>query len=233
MTIANYFTFMRLLISPLFLIIYLSYEQLGLTALQMPYVLLGLLLVSELTDAIDGYLARKYHQVTDLGKILDPMADSIARTTMFLTFTQPPVSLPLPLIFIFLYRDSIVSTLRTVCALRGVALAARMSGKIKAVIQGVTALMVILMMISYEQGVISLATLQYHSIWVVAIAAAYTLFSGIDYIQANRRDIARLLAFKPAREIAATSRAYLTKLYMTKLSKTRKRFKWIPGEKDA
>ena len=70
----------------------------------LPYMLIFLLAVSELSDAFDGYLARRYNQVTDFGKILDPMADSIARLSYFLTFTAEPVKIPLALIFIFLYR---------------------------------------------------------------------------------------------------------------------------------
>ena len=96
----------------------------GINELLLPYVLLFLLGVFELSDAFDGYIARKYNQVSDFGKIFDPMADSIARISVLLTFTQPPVNLPLPLIFVFLYRDSVISTLRTICALKGFALAA-------------------------------------------------------------------------------------------------------------
>ncbi len=75
------------------------------------------------------------------------MADSIARITSFLAFVQPPVNLSISLVFVFLYRDSVVSTLRTVCALRGYALAARFSGKVKAVIQAIAALLILILMI--------------------------------------------------------------------------------------
>lgn len=199
---------MRLFISPIFLLAYIYHDVLGITPYALPYVLLSLLITSELSDAFDGYFARKYNQVTDLGKILDPMADSIARTTVFLTFTQPPVSLPVPLIFVFLYRDSVVSTLRTVCALRSYALAARTSGKIKAVIQGAAALIILLLMIPHAQGQLSTEVLNQISTWVVGIAAIYTLCSGIDYIYANRHHIAKLLALPKAGHIAARSRAY-------------------------
>lgn len=193
MSIANYFTFIRIFISPIFLLVYMAYDHLGIGTIMLPYMLLFLLGVSELSDAFDGYLARKYDQVTDLGKILDPMADSIARISAFLTFTQPPVSIPIVLIFVFLYRDSVVSTLRTICALKGFALAARMSGKAKAVIQAIAITLVVILMIPHSLGVISTQTLTYASTWIVGIAAAYTLFSVIDYIHANRFYVAKLL----------------------------------------
>ncbi len=74
MSIANYLTFIRIFISPIFLVVYLEHDALGITSFMLPYILLFLLGVSELSDAFDGYVARKYNQVTDLGKILDPMA---------------------------------------------------------------------------------------------------------------------------------------------------------------
>lgn len=219
-TIANYLTLMRLVISPIFLLIYTIHEMLGISATLLPYVLLGLLSISELSDACDGYLARKYNQVTELGKILDPMADSIARTTVFLTFTQPPVNLPILLIFIFLYRDSVVSTLRTVCALRGLALAARMSGKIKAVIQAVAAFLILFLMIPHSQGQLSTESLQYISAWLVAFAGIYTLFSGVDYINANKGYIAKLLTIPKAKVLAEKSRAYIKQLYKNQHSRS-------------
>lgn len=159
----------------------------------LPYLLILLMAVSELSDAFDGYLARKTNQVTDLGKILDPMADSISRISVFLTFTQGVVGLPLALVFIFIYRDSVISTLRTICALRGFALAARKSGKIKAVLQGIAAFFILFLMVPYSLNQISAETVHRLSMWVVSGVAAYTLYSGVDYIYANREHVKKLL----------------------------------------
>lgn len=197
MNIANWITFIRIFISPIFLLVYIEHNALEISDQLLPYVLLFLLGVSELSDGIDGYLARKYDIVTDFGKIFDPMADSIYRISLFLTFTQPPVSLPLPLIFIFIYRDSVISTLRTICALKGFALAARPSGKLKAVIQAVAAFAVLLMMIPHSLGHLSNQELQTRSFWIVSAAAFYTIFSGIDYLYANRDYVVRVLTKKP------------------------------------
>lgn len=94
MSIAHYFTLARIVMSPIFLFIYLKHDALHISLTALPYVLLFLLTLAELSDALDGYLARKFNQVTDLGKILDPMADSIYRTSVFLTFTLPPIIVP-------------------------------------------------------------------------------------------------------------------------------------------
>ena len=159
----------------------------------LPFVLLGLFFISELTDLFDGYFARKYEQVTELGKILDPMADSITRICAFLTFTQAPVNLPVLFVFIFLYRDSVVSTLRTICALKGYTLAARSSGKIKAVIQAVAIFIIIVAMIPHSMGMISNELLQMVAILVVGVASLYTIYSGVEYILMNQGYISKMV----------------------------------------
>ena len=207
-SVANCLTFIRIFISPVFLLVYLQHDALGITRMYLPYVLLFLLGVSELSDALDGFLARKYNQVTDLGKILDPMADSISRISVFLTFTQAPVNVPLVLVFVFLYRDSVISTLRTICALRGFALAARPSGKIKAVIQWIAAFFITILLIPHSLGQLSDESLYAFSTIAVSLSAAYALYSGVEYLVANRRHIQRILLRKnsnsrPLPEIAS------------------------------
>lgn len=191
--VANSLTFFRIFISPIFSVIYLQYEALGITVSALPYILLSLLTISELSDALDGYLARKYNQVTDLGKILDPMADSISRISVFLTFTQPPVNISLLYVFIFLYRDSIISTLRTICALRGFALAARPTGKIKAILQAICCLFITALLIPYSLGRLSAATLNQCSSFAIVLCCLYAIYSAFDYFLANWLYIQRVL----------------------------------------
>jgi len=195
-SIANCLTFVRIFISPIFLLLYVQHEAFHISKFVLPYLLLFLLSVSELSDAFDGYFARKLQQVTDFGKIFDPMADSIARISVFLTFTQPPVQIPLLLVFVFLYRDSVTSTLRTICALKGFALAARTTGKTKAIIQGVSAISVVVLLIFHSIGSISSAELTLYSTILVGIAATYAFYSGADYIIANRNYIRLILSKK-------------------------------------
>lgn len=176
----------RIFISPIFLIFYLKYQQLGISLHALPFVLIVLLALSELSDFFDGFLARRFNLVTELGKILDPMADSITRLTILLTFTQGFIRLPLLLVFVFVYRDAMISTLRTVCAFRGVTLAARTSGKIKAVFQAAAIFAILILMIPYAWGALSLLQLQTISLYIISAAAVYTVFAGGEYIWANR-----------------------------------------------
>jgi len=186
MPLANYLTIIRVLISPIFLVVYLQHDSLGIGQHMLPFALLFLLIISELTDAFDGFIARKYDQVTDFGKILDPMADSVSRLSLFLTFTQDPVALPMLLVFVFIYRDALTCTLRIICALKGFALAARLTGKIKAVLQAIALFIILFLMIGYSQQMLTLEQLQRYSFWVVAVTAFYTFLSCFDYVYANR-----------------------------------------------
>lgn len=204
MSIANYLTFIRLFISPIFLLVYLEYEAFNISLISLPYVLLFLLGVSELSDAFDGYFARKYNEVTDLGKILDPMADSLYHISVFLTFTLPPIRLPMILIFIFIYRDSVISTLRTICALQGFALAARPSGKLKAVIQAFSAFIIISLLIPYSLGYLTEQSLHSTSTILVTFAGLYSLGSGIDYVYANRDYVIKLLTQKKEKPLSTS-----------------------------
>jgi CDP-diacylglycerol---glycerol-3-phosphate 3-phosphatidyltransferase len=193
MSLAHYFTFLRVLISPAFPILYIEYKWLGIPFHALPYVMLFLLCICEFSDLIDGIIARKRNQVTDLGKVLDPMADSITRISLFLTFTQGCVGLPLILVLVFIYREFFISTLRTLCALRGVALAARFSGKMKAVLQAFVLFLILILMIPYSMGLLPLDLLRQISFFAVSVAAIYTVLSAGDYLYANREYLKKAL----------------------------------------
>ncbi len=93
-------------------------------------------LLLEITDLADGYIARRYGQVSDFGKLFDPFADAFCRFTLFLGI-QAIGHADLWMILVIFYRDSSIAFLRSIAATRGVVIAARSSGKIKAIVQGV------------------------------------------------------------------------------------------------
>ena len=71
LTVPNLLSFLRLCMVPLFLWIYLGLDE--------PLWAAGLLVLSGITDTVDGWIARKFHQVSNLGKALDPFADKITQ----------------------------------------------------------------------------------------------------------------------------------------------------------
>ena len=99
--IAMALTLSRFVMAPLCVLFYLYYEEIGFSALKATCILLVLLIIIEATDVLDGYIARKYNLVTDLGKILDPLADSFSRLTLFFSFSKGLVQLPFYLVLVF------------------------------------------------------------------------------------------------------------------------------------
>ena len=176
-TLPNILTLFRLLVGPLFFYFYSTSDS-----PQSALLLLTLLVAAGGSDLLDGYLARRWGQVTNLGKILDPFADSLYRMAVFLTLTMPPVSLPLYLILIILYRESSISTLRTVVALKGVALQARWSGKIKAVLQGAVIIIITSLLYLNRIDIVDTEDMVSVSGLLTLIAAVYTFISGVEYL---------------------------------------------------
>ena len=184
--------------TPLFFVIYLKYAALGIPFVVVPFLLLVLLTYSEVTDFLDGHLARKHGLVSDLGKLLDPMADSITRISLLLILTQGVIRVPLYWVLLFLYRDLIISTLRTLCALKGVTLAARTSGKIKAILQAIVTFAIVVLMIPYAFGWLDQYTVHIVSSTLVAVVSLYTIGSGIEYFIANWKYIREFWVVVPS-----------------------------------
>ena len=99
-----------------------------------PYLLIGVCLVFlliELSDLFDGHAARVRKQESELGKVLDPFADSLSRLTYFVAFAGSGI-LPLWILLVLIYRDVSVAYIRVMVSAQKVLLPARLSGKVKA-----------------------------------------------------------------------------------------------------
>jgi CDP-diacylglycerol--glycerol-3-phosphate 3-phosphatidyltransferase len=136
MTMADKITSLRLILAPLFFIVYLlpvffPAGFAGGSQWTVP-VLWLLFVVSEITDLIDGRVARKRKEVSDFGKLYDPFADVLVRMTYFLCFVVTGL-LPVVLFLVILYREFGILFIRILMMQKGVAMGARMGGKLKAV----------------------------------------------------------------------------------------------------
>lgn len=97
-------------------------------------------LVSEFTDVLDGWVARKLGQTSDLGKLLDPFSDVLSRLTIFLCLLLVGVA-PLWFFLVVLYREISMTFLRMLMVQKGLVQAASSGGKIKAVLYFVVSLL--------------------------------------------------------------------------------------------
>ncbi|MCK9171184.1 MAG: CDP-alcohol phosphatidyltransferase family protein [Treponema sp.] len=138
MKTANAFTLARIILAPVFFIVYFipvwTKQFAGVSAC----ILLPLLAFMEFTDFLDGYFARRNHEVSDFGKLFDPFADVIVHLTTFTCFMTsygPDINRYLPpIIFIFIvYREFGMNFIRMIAVKKGTAIAARKGGKVKTV----------------------------------------------------------------------------------------------------
>ena len=152
----------------------------------------------ELSDLLDGRVARARGQVTDFGKVFDPVADSLSRQTVFISFMVCGI-IPLWMYLIFFYRDALMQLLRIVCASSGVVLAARQSGKVKAVLQGIATFGVLAVVLLQVYGVAWMPRKiwGFHpGFWVMVVPALFTFLSIFDYIIPNRSLIVKMMTPK-------------------------------------
>ena len=106
------------------------------------WVALVLMIIAEVSDGVDGFVARRYGQVSAVGKILDPMADSLYRVSVFTAFVANHW-MPVWMFLIMVWRDVSVSYLRVVAEQKIGTMGARSSGKWKAVAQGFAQLLAV------------------------------------------------------------------------------------------
>ena len=151
-------------------------------------VLWTLAALAELTDLLDGWAARRFATVSELGHLADPLCDSLARLTMFFSLAlSGRLWIGVPLVMAGL--DIVVAYIRVVLAGTGRRTAARISGKVKAVVQGAAVLAVVALAGPWgrETGNAQL----WRSIvgWLVI---ATTVWSLIDYVRAGAAAVAEM-----------------------------------------
>lgn len=173
----NLLTAARLPLAPLAVVFMVSQTPWG-------YVTAAVLsLLLELTDLLDGQIARRYGAVTSFGKLFDPFSDAFCRYTLFLGLYAIGVA-ELWMIMLIFYRDSSISFFRTVAAVRNVVLAARPSGKLKAVVQGVGTQIVFLTLVlqAWLPELPLPASLPW---WTMVVVTVVTFGSFVDYFVGN------------------------------------------------
>lgn len=156
----------------------------------------SLAILLEITDLVDGKVARSYGMVTSFGKLFDPFSDAFCRFTLFLGLYAIGVA-DLWMIVLIFYRDSSISFFRSVAAVRNVVLAARPSGKLKAVVQGVGTQIVFLTLVvdSVKPGLPLVDAIPW---WTMFVITVVTFGSFVDYFLGNLHILRAAWADEPA-----------------------------------
>lgn len=174
MNVPNRLTILRVVMIPLFVVAMLCPDF-----PYSDYVAGGLFIAACVTDFFDGYLARKYNQITTFGKFMDPLADKLLVSAALICFLADADSaMPVWAVIIIISREFIISGFRLVAAEKGVTIAANYWGKVKTVVQMI---MSILLIFDFQHPFFQILDV----IFVYA-AVILTVISLFDYIYTNR-----------------------------------------------
>ncbi|CAH1193384.1 CDP-diacylglycerol--glycerol-3-phosphate 3-phosphatidyltransferase [Paenibacillus auburnensis] len=136
-------------------------------------------LLAASTDGIDGYIARKYNMVTNLGKLLDPLADKLLVSAVLISLVELG-RCDSWIAIVIISREFAVTGLRQVALLEGKVVAASKWGKIKTVTQIVAISLLLLNNFPFQFVSIPVDDI---AIWAAAII---TIYSGVDYFVKNK-----------------------------------------------
>lgn len=171
MTLASKITLVRVAFIPVFMVfMYLSGGEPNSWQL---WVSLAIFVIASLTDYVDGQIARKYNQITDFGKFLDPLADkllTIAAMTMFCEWKIFPAWA----LMIVLTREFAVTGLRLVAVGKGKVIAAGWSGKVKTA----STMIGLCVMMAFPQFSVLNGI-------IIGIIVITTVYSGVEYFVQN------------------------------------------------
>ena len=181
MKIADIFTLIRIVLAPVFLIIYFIPEWFGFGNVLSVWILLPLIIFAEFTDFLDGYFARKTNQVSDFGKLFDPFADVVLHLTVFFCYTLSGYISPF-IMLLFAYREFGMLFVRLLAAKKGVAIGARKGGKFKTVLYVVAGFFSLFLECAKRLGFSLPENLMYigYIFYIMGLIASYVSF--IDYL---------------------------------------------------
>lgn len=191
MNLANKVTMFRIILIPLFMLAFQQYPPwmvmkinfLSLINQYGSYLATAIFIVAAITDKLDGYIARKYNQVTNFGKLMDPLADKLLVLVALVMMVQHSL-IPSWMAVAIIGREVMVSYLRIRAASKKVALAADKHGKMKLVIQVVAIVAVLLGNFPF-----SYITEFPIDLTIMILAVAITIYSGYEYLKNNYKEL--------------------------------------------
>lgn len=174
MTLASKITLVRVAFIPVYMVfMYLS----GGTSNLWMWLAFAVFILASITDFVDGYVARKYNQISDFGKFLDPLADKLLTIAAMVIFCQWDM-MPAWALMLILTREFAVTGLRLVAVGKGNVIAAGWSGKVKtaSTMVGLCAMM-------------AFPTVKWIAITVTAVIVVTTVYSGVEYFVRNWKSL--------------------------------------------
>ncbi|MEY2720226.1 MAG: Phosphatidylglycerophosphate synthase [Bacteroidota bacterium] len=190
-TYANIVTLSRFFMAPIFLIFMLSGTPSGNMAALIIFI------VAALSDWLDGYLARKYGEVTDHGVFLDPLADKVLTTSAFVALYMLNL-MDMWMLAIIVVRDFGTTAMRSIADDKGMTMQTSYIAKVKTFLQMVVIIVAILCVAlsssvpNTDLGVYAMVFMDYGGITVgLYVVTFLSVYSLIQYIIVNRRLFSR------------------------------------------
>ncbi|HMN24967.1 MAG: CDP-diacylglycerol--glycerol-3-phosphate 3-phosphatidyltransferase [Ignavibacteriaceae bacterium] len=193
MTLPNQLTILRIILTPVFLYLFLSKDPF------LIQISLIVFFVAALTDWYDGWLARKFNYITDWGKFWDPLADKILTSTAFLGFVFVGL-LELWMVILIIFRDLIVTLLRIYAENRGYNFVTSYYAKWKTVLQMVFLYYLLLLygglntieVYSGNENLFNQLSNKNLVYAIMLIITIITVHSGVTYLLKNKHLIKKL-----------------------------------------
>lgn len=183
----NRLTLLRMALGPAAMLMLLSQER-GFRA-----AALVLFVVAALTDVWDGYLARRFGWVTNLGRFLDPLADKLLVSLALVGLVETGL-VPAWAAWVIIGRELLVTGLRTIAAYAGVIILPSRMGKLKAAFQMTAVILYMSLAVGWPgEGVLAAGVHEAVASAVLGGAVALAVLSGFDYFLRNRLIVRRLL----------------------------------------
>lgn len=194
MNLPNKITFLRIFLTIIIVIILLfPFDAVGLTATKLfinelivvdikYFIAGGLFILASLTDFLDGYIARKYNLITDLGKMLDAIADKfLVNSILIILASQGLIHPILPVIVVT--RDTIVDIIKMIVGSKKEVVAAIKSGKFKTAFMMFGIALTLFNNLPFELYNIKVSDV------LLIIATVLSVYSGMQYYQINKKII--------------------------------------------
>ncbi len=192
MNVPNRITLCRIILSILLLVLIIfPMEKIGIdfpefkianVIINSKYLICGVIfMIASLTDFLDGYLARKYNLVTDLGKVMDAIADKVlVNGVLIVLAVEGYISVVVPVVIVS--RDIFVDSIKMVAGQKSGAVGASKAGKFK------TAFMLVGITLLFFQDIpFSLLGVNFISRTIIMIATVLSVISGIQYYVKNKK----------------------------------------------
>jgi CDP-diacylglycerol--glycerol-3-phosphate 3-phosphatidyltransferase len=194
LNLPNALTVTRIFLVPLLVVVLLTkFEGRLIFGVRKELVAAAIFGLASLTDWLDGYLARRRHEVTTLGQMMDPIADKLLTSAAFISLIQMDLA-PAWMVAVIIGRELAVTTLRSIAYARGIVIPASPLGKVKMVAQVVAILALIL---GEEERLRPLALIGSAALWVVVATA---LISAGDYYRRFSQVPEKVAQFPPAEQ---------------------------------